>query len=548
MRFLLPALATCALSLSPLMGADHVIPKTMAMPEGDAFAVAVMPDFLATLGRIEAISELFNPGMLKPGDLKNQLGMMLGDMGLENLVNKPLIIVVGPGAPTPSFALIIPAKNPQTYLDAGVNFGMLLGKAVGELAILTQTPDGEILGEKIAAAYPQLIANLPKDDFRIAVAPDKLMTTYGPMITMMAPMLAMQSGDPASGKMLGLQIAGMITALSDVQSLQIDIGLDPKGIITDSVTMIAKDGSGLAKALAAPAPIVGQRASARLNDSPALMSMSGRLNSSAWYKYAAELLKGLKDKPEADGVITNEFITTMENWGAGLGSDFAFAMRSKENVPLQWEGIYAATDSAKAEKSILAMVKQMSGDAGIGKMYQDMGVTMKLAEKARTSPSGVAVHKLSADIDPAKMQPEQAEQMKLMSSYEIAATKGWVVMAQDSAQLDALIAGTGKGLATKAEKSMGANRHLYGDIDFLAFIKAAMKMSGTGMDGMIPEVKNAEPMGMAFTSAQGKALFEMRIPLQPFAEMTKAMKNQRGGGRRGGPNNQAPPPDQTPAF
>jgi hypothetical protein len=548
MRFLLPTLAACALSLSPLTGADHVIPKPMAMPEGEVFAVAVMPDFLATLGRIEAISELFNPGMLKPGDLKNQLGMMLGDMGLENLVNKPLIVVVGPGAPTPSFAIIIPAKNPQMYLDAGVNFGMLLGKAVGDLAILTQTPDGEMLGEKIAAKYPQLIANLPKDDFRIALAPDKLMSAYGPMINMMAPMLAMQSGDPASAMMLSLQISGMITALSDVQGLQMDIGLDAKGIITESVTMIAKDGSGLAKALAAPAPTVGQRASARLNDSPAIMSMSGRMNSSAWYKYAAELLKGLKDKPEGQGIVTNELITTMENWGAGLGSDFAFALRTKEGTPFQWEGIQSATDSAKAEKSILAMAKQMSGDAGMGKMYQEMGITMKLAEKARTSPSGVAVHKVSADIDPTKMEAKEADQMKLMSSYEIAATKGWVVMAQDPTQLDALIAGTGKGLTTKAEKSMGANRQMYGDIDFLAFFKVIMKMAGTGMEGNIPEVKNADPMGMAFTSADGKALFEMRIPLQPFAEMTKAMNKERGGGRRGGPNNQAPPPDQTPAF
>jgi hypothetical protein len=199
-RFILSAMATCSLTWSTLCAADHVIPAAMPMPDEGAYAFVILPNFLQTLTRLEALMEKITPGQVKPGQLKTSLGAMLGDPGLENFANKPLAIIVGPGAQTPSFAIIVPAKNPQLYLDAGVNFGMLLGKAEGDLAILTQTPDGEILGEKIAKAYPALLNTLPKGDLRIVVAPDKLLTTYGGMLGMMAQMAAAQTGQPETAK------------------------------------------------------------------------------------------------------------------------------------------------------------------------------------------------------------------------------------------------------------------------------------------------------------------------------------------------------------
>ncbi len=544
-RLLLTAVAACSGIFSALAAEDYKIPAPMAMPDDSAYAVAVLPDILTTLTRVEAIAELFMPGQMPPGSLKNNLGMMLGDMGLANFDGKPIVVVVGPGAPTPSFALIIPAKNPQLYLDAGVNFGMLLGKAEGNLAILTQTPDGELLGEKIAKIYPALTASLPKGDMRLLLAPDKLMTTYGGMLGMMAQMAAAQSGEPQAAKMLGLELAGLTAMVNDIANVQWDISLETPGTFSESFTIQAKPDSALAKALVAPALADGQRAAARLNSDSAIMGLSGRVNWSAWTGYMAKLMTDLKAKPEAEGIISDILIKATSDWGTALAGDFAFSMRSVEGaaVPMQWQGLYASSDSAKAESGILSMVNLMTDDSGLGKMYKDMGVTMVFNKAARTSPSGVEVHKLSADIDPTKMPAEQVNQMKLMSSYEMAVTKGWVVMAQDEKELDSLIAGTGKGLTVKAEKSMGPDRQVYMDIDLIGFVKAAMAMSGTGMDAMIPKTKDTTPTTTAFTSNDGQALFEVNIPLAPFAEMAKAFGG--GGGRGGG---QAPPPDQNPAF
>jgi hypothetical protein len=525
-----PAVATAA---------DMPIPVPMAMPEDTAYVVAVVPDLLATLGRIEAIAALFAPGQMPPGSLKGQLGAALGDPGLANFAGKPVIVVVGPGAPTPSFALLVPAKEPQKYLDAGVNFGMLLGKAVDGIAVLTQTPDGEILGEKVAKTYANLIKTVPKGDIRLLVAPDKLMQTYGGMLGMMAQMAAAQNPNgPEVGKILGLEVAGLMAIAADISAVQLDLSLDPVAI-GEELTISAKPGSELAKVFVAPPAAVGQRAAARLNNDPSLMAMSGRVNLQAYAKYAGSLLRMLKTKPEGQALITDEVIGLVESYGEGLTGDTAMRMRTSEAMPLLWEGISAASDSAKVEANFEKLTAIFTGQNAIANLYREMGVNMSFNKGVRTSPSGVPVHAMKVTIDETKIPPEQAAQMKAMSGYEVAVTKGWLVMAQDPASLDALIAGTGKGLTTHAEKTLGAGRNLYADIDLIGFVRAVMKMSGTGMDAMIPATKPGEPMSMATTAGDGRTLVEIKWPLAPFVELMKAAQ---GGGQP------QPKPEENPAF
>ncbi len=537
-RRLLTAALAIGFAATSITAADMPIPVPMAMPDDSAYVVAVVPDLLATLGRIEVLANLFNPGQMPAGSLKQQLGGMLGDPTLANFTNKPVIVVVGPGAPTPCFALLVPATNPQAYLDAGVNFGMLLGKAVDGIAVMTQTPDGEILGEKVAKTYGALIKSLPKGDVRLLVAPDKLMQTYGGMLGMMAQMAAAQNpGGPEMAKVLGLEIAGLMAVVADISAVQLDLRLDPTAIGED-LTIAAKPGSELAKFFAAPPPAVGQRAAARLGNDPSLLALSGRLNYAAYGAYAGSLLRTLKTKPEGQALITDDVIAVAESIGSGLSGDTAFRLRTTEAMPLQWEGLYASSDSAKAEASMEKMIKLFSGEGAIADLYREMGITMTLAKGTRTSPSGAAVHAVSVAIDETKVPPEQAAQMKLMSAYELAVTKGWVVMAQDPKALDGLIAGTGKGMSTAAEKAIGAGRDLYADLDVIGFVRAAMKLSGTGMDAMIPATKPGEPLSVASTAADGRTLVEIKWPLAPFVELVKAMK---GGAAQ-------PPPEQSPAV
>ena len=535
-----------------LISADIPVPAPMVMPDETAYAMVVIPDLLATLGRIEAIADLFAPGKMPKGSLKAQLGNMLGDPDLANFTGKTVVIVVGPGAPTPSFALLVPAKDPQLYLDAAVNFDLLLGKAVDGIAVMTKTPDGEILGEKVAKAYPNLVKNGPKGDIRFLIAPDKLTTAYGAMLGMMAQMAAgqIQGSNPEVAPFMALGLAGMMDMAAEVTSVQLDLRLDAAGFIGKEIIITAKTGSALATALVAPAAIAGPRAASRLEAEPSLMSMSGRVNWKATATYVGEILGDLKAKPEGKEFISDELITFVKSWGTPFPGDYAFRLHSVESqtAPFQTESVYACTDDVKAGADIDAMMKFLAPGTAVGKIFENMGMIMLVEKAKRKSPSGVPVHKLSVTIDETKLPPEQAQQMKMWNhDQEFATPKGWFVMAQDPAQLDALIAGTGKGLKNLAEKTIGAGRHLYGDLDFIGYMRAAMKISGMDAMVQIPDtVKPGDPISMAGTVANGRAFIEVKWPLAPLAELSKAMNG--GGGRRGRGNVQQPPPDQDPAF
>ena len=355
-----------------LISADIPVPAPMVMPDDTAYAVVVIPDLLATLGRIEAIADLFAPGKMPKGSLKAQLGNMLGDPELTNFTGKPVVIVVGPGAPTPSFALLVPAKDPQMYLDAAVNFDLLLGKAVDGIAVMTKTPDGEILGEKIAKAYPNLVKAGPKGDIRFLIAPDKLSQAYGGMLSMFAQMAAGQGGNPEAAQLMGLELAGMTAMAADVTSVQLDLRLDAAGIIGEEFTIAAKPGSAFATALAAPAAVVGPRAASRLGAEPSLMSMSGRVNWNAMSTYTGKILDDLKAKPEGKELISDELIATVKAWGATLTGDSAFRLRlvDSETMPFQWDGVYGCADSVKAEATVDSVFKLLAPGTTMGKMYE----------------------------------------------------------------------------------------------------------------------------------------------------------------------------------
>ncbi len=544
----LALVATLALPIAApvtsVVAGDVPIPVTMAMPDGNAFMVAVIPDLLATLGRIEQYAEMFVPGQVKPGMLKMQLGAALGDPELANFAGKPVLIAVGPGAPTPSFAVVVPAKNAQAYLDAAANLGMPLGKAVEGLAVLAQTPDGETLGEALAANYAKLTGGLPKADARLLLAPDKVMTTYAGMLGMFAQMAAgqaAQQGNAAAGKILQLELVALQLIAADISAVQLDLTLGAGGVIGEEIVLKAKPGTALAKSLvAAPVP-AGQRAAARMGAEPSLMAMSGRLNWAAQSEYLGGLLAALKAKPEAKNLISDQAIALTKQWGDAVTGDFAFRMRpGGADAPFLWEGLYGSADQAKADAIIDGMGKLFTGDGALAAMYRDMGVTMAMTKGARTAPSGASVYKMSSTLDETKIPAAQVTQMKaMMKDYELAVTKGWMVMAQDPKSLDALIAGTGQGMALKAEKSIGAGRQTYVDMDFIGFVKAVMKFAGNGMEAMIPAGKASEPLAIAGTIDGGAALIEIRWPLQPLADIVKSF----GGGAQ-----QQPKPEQAPAF
>jgi hypothetical protein len=534
LRHLLTILSSAIIALGALGAGELAPPAPVAVPDEGAFLVAIIPDLRATLGHAEQIAETFNPGKTKPGALVTQAGAVLGDPELANFAGKPLMIAVGPGAPTPSFALLLPGKDAQLYLDAAAQRGMVMGKVVDGLAVVAQTPDGQALGERIAAAYGGLVGKPIAGDLRLLVAPDRLVATYGAFLTTMMQMgmknAPRQPGGPDVAKILGLEVAGLFAMLGDIGSVQVDVDL-AGGMVKVASLAAAKPGTALAKALVAPAAPAGKPVASRMGGEPGLMALSGRMNIQALFDYMVDLLGRLQARPEAKDLLTDDLVAQLKSWPMPWTGDLAVRLRSADQAPFLFDGVYGSADAAKAQASFDRAVALFTGDGALAKLYQGLGVTMAMTKDVR-SVGGLQVQRMGVTLDPAKLPPDQVEAMKaMMHDYEFAVGKDWVALAQEPKTLDALVAGAGPGLTLRAEKAIGAGRQLYLDLDTIGLMRAQMRMAGDKVPDQVRRVfdklASGEPVAVAWTAGEGRGLAEYRVPLAPFAELAKAFREQQ---------------------
>ena len=188
------------------------------------------------------------------------------------------------------------------------------------------------------------------------------------------------------------------------------------------------------------------------------------------------------------------------------------------------------SDGEKMMQLLDDYIGLFAGDNDLGKMYRAMGITMKLDRDVRTH-KGVAVHQMKVEMDPGKMQPGQAEMMKgFMAEPQFALVDGWYLAAQEAGALDELIdaARSGKKLGdpkkVKSRYEFGPGRHFYMDFDFIELMKSMMAKMPPMPGGGNPfaNMETGYPMLFAGTAGKGKALFESKIPLTPFAQVAKA--------------------------
>ncbi len=519
------ALCLCTVTL-----AAAAVPTAQALPDDKAFAIIVLPDVKATLRRIEQISEMFKPGSLPPGQLAAQVGAAFGDPKLDNLDNlagRPVILVIAPGSPTPSFAAILPVKDVARYTDAADAAGLASDSLAG-LAIIGKVPADAGMGKRIADSYAAIAATKVDADLRIVFAPDRLVTAYGAFITMMSQMAVNQAKTQPNGamiaKILPLELAGLLAVMADTASVQTDISLGGLGGVVGALSVdsvvTAKAGGQLAKALVAPPAAPSAGAATRLPaGSGAAMTAVGQVNMPALGAYLESLLTTLQAKPEGKELLTPEMVKLVSEGFRAWRGDVAMRMQLAPKMGMSAEFVAGMSDPAKAQALVQRWFDLFAGDSAIGTMYRDMGMTMVLTKDARQS-GGASVSHLSYELDPAKFPPAQLAQMQAMlQPIDLAFTKDLYVASNDPAGLDAILAAKpGAPLTTAAEGRIGKGRDGYVDLDVLALARRIAAQAGKPM----PEAKDAEPMTAAWTAADGRARIEYKVPLNAFAEWSRA--------------------------
>ena len=523
MRHLVLLVATCLLAAS-----EPVVPTPQAVPEG-AFAVVIVPDLRATLGRIELAAQALSPNALKPGQLAEQIGTMIGDPGLTKLAAGTSLVAIGPGGAAPNAALIVPSSDPGAYVAAAQRLGMQ-AEAIGDLVAVGRKPADLALGKRVAKDHATLGAAPTARDLRLLIAPQRIVAAYQPVLagftTLMTAQLAKEPNGAMMARIVGLEVAGLLAMAEDIAGWQIDLGVEGTVVAFDQV-LHAKAESSLAKALVAPPVADSKDIAARMGFDPGYLVVIGRYHPRGVCAWLADLLVRLRQLPAGKDLIDEGHLALLSEWGEAVDGAFAMRMRAVGDQPLRMEGVYGARDGARVLAVNKRLFTALFAAGPIGDLYRGMGIGMTFSENTRTLGS-ISVAKVAYAFDAAKLPADQTDQMrKMMQDIELAFLPDALVFANAPEDLDRLVAGGGQPLPTAAEHTIGAGRDGYLDLDWLALMKVSFQMNGAKLAGMadaVAKLPPGEPMTAAWTARDGRLLGEWRLPLKPFFDFTKAMQ------------------------
>ena len=539
MRLICLVLATCLLAAS-----EPAVPAPQAVPEG-VFAVVIVPDLRATLGRIELAAQALKPDSLPAGQLAEQLGAMVGDPGLAKLAAGASLIAIGPGGVAPNFAVIVPTSDPAAYVATAQRQGMQ-AEAIGTLVVVGNKAADLALGKLVAKDHAGLGAAAITRDLRLLIAPQRIVAAYKPVLAGFSAMITAQLAKEPNGammaKIVGLEIVGLFAVADDISNYQVDIGIEGTVIAAEHVLQ-AKSDSSLAQALIAPPLPDSTAIAARMGFDPGYLVTIGRYHPVGLSAWINDLLSRLQKEPAGKELIDDDLMAMVREWGDVTDGGFAMRLRAVGDQLMCLDGVSGLTDSTRFMALNRRMFAAMSADGPIADFYRELGIGMSFTENTRAL-GPIPVAKAAYTFDDAKLPADEAEQMrKLMQDLEMACLPKAVVFANAPADLDRLVAGGGQPLPTAAEHAIGPGRDGYLDFDWLTLMKVSLQMNGAALGGMadaLAKLPPGEPMTSAWTARDGRALGELRLPLKPFFDFAKAM--QGAFGRQDQPNGEEPPP------
>ncbi len=563
--------AARAAETAPAAGVS--VPKPVDFGSDLVNAAVILPNPARLIQRAEAVVRAFVPDEVQPGMLLAQAGEMLGDPDLAALdAGKPVVALVlaskDPNAPPP-VVLMLSVKDAKPY-EALLQAQGLAAKAADGLLLGALTPDALAAAEGFVPAYRKIAQDPGACDLRVYGSLERLLQAYGPMVYGMADtalgqlgaLMALAPGAGAQGagamKMLRLEVKGLMALLGQMGELQLDLTLSADAVRVDAIAT-SKAGSALAGLLAAAPP--ARNPCLALLAAPAAMRGAFQFDGARLGAFATQLAGLFANDPDMKALLHPEFLESVTAMGTWFGGSTAMAMRAPDGKGMVNDTVMAVKDEAACLASMEKTMALFAPGGAWEQLYKDMGLPVSMALKKDARKHGVVpVHRFKISVQKAEgMTAEQLEQMQgMMKDMEFAFAKGYYLASQDAASLDALIdraMGTGTTAAPElhAATVFGAGRHGYLDMDLVGILKAGMAMAGPAAApaaGLFADVKPGEPMTMALTVGDGRALAQMRMPLATYIDMAKsareASRQQLQGGTPQNPPPSAeviPPPD-----
>lgn len=523
------------------------VPAVPTFADQQAFAVVVIPDLPAALGRIDqamAASKLPVP----PGIIAMQLGGALGDPTLAGFAGKPILIAVGPGVPIPAWCAIVPVANDAALKGLATMAGASVEAVPGGFAIGSMV-GGLELAKRLAPALPALAKAVPAGtDLRLMVAADRLMQTYLPLMLMglqQAMAMQPQEGVTALDQQKRQQAVSVFLRLFANQAgpACIDIASSAQGWRFDAIAAPAPGvlADGI-KPMAGAAPDLGLRLGAA--EQPPVMACSGRFPPTVYLAFAKLLGEARKD-PVIAGMVDEALVNVMSAFASSIDGNLAMRQGVPGN-PFQQLGVLGVTDAAALRQAMAAGFAFVEKGA-FADLLATSGLKMRLERGVRKA-GAVEVDRLVQEVIPEAMPPAQADMMKAMlKPSEFAISKDLMVMGAPSAAVDALLAGPAAKPLRLAAAAIPGQWDLRMDYDLALQMKYQFEMMRAQMPmmpAMFTDMKGGVPVRVAVAFGAGRVRVVSEVPAELIAQVAAswaaAMPRQ---GVRGG----RPQPEPMPA-
>lgn len=512
------------------------VPAVPTIADAEAFAVVVVPDLKAALGRLDqamAAAKLPVP----PGLIAMQLGGAINDPTLASLGAGPIIIAAAPGVPNPTWCAIVPMANPAALQQFAAGAGLSAEAVPGGFAI-GSVMGGLELAKRLAPGLPALAKGIPAStDFRILVASDRLAKTYLPL-ALGGFQMAMTQSARASGKPAGPEqqraVQAATTAVrilfeqagplcvdlaSNAQGWKIDVLAAPApGVIADSLKPLpAAAGADLGARLGAPAQ-------------PPVMAMVGRFPP-AFYAGVARLLEAARKDPGIAAMIDESLIKALDGFATAIDGRLALRQGESGN-PYQQVAVMGVKDAAALRAAIttgMALVEK----GAFADLMATSGLRMKVERAARKS-GGVEVDRMVYEVMPEVMLPGQAEMMQAMlKPIELAVGKDVLAMGATPAAIDALLAGPAAQPLVLAAQSLPGQWDLRADWDLALQMKYQFEMMRAQMPMLQPmfqDVQGGMPVRLGIAFGAGRVRTMAEVPAALVAQLAAVWMGQMGGG------------------
>lgn len=498
------------------------VPAVPTIADPQAFAVVVIPDLKAALGRIDqaiAASKLPVP----PGMLAAQLGGALGDPALAGFAGRPILIAVGPGVPIPAWCAIVPVAQDAALKGLAAMAGASVEAVPGGFAIGSMV-GGLELAKRFAPALPALAKAVPAGtDLRVMLAADRAMQTYLPLMLMgvQQAIAAQQQGNVSALDQHKRQQAVTVFLrlfASQAGPACIDIASSAQGWRIDAIAAPAPGvlADGL-KPMAGTAPDLGLRLGAA--EQPSVMACTGRFPPTVYLAFAKLLAEARKD-PAIAGMVDESLVTMLTTFAASIDGNLAMRQGVPGN-PFQQLGVFGVTDAAALRQTMAAGFALVE-KGGFADLIAASGLRMRLERAVRTVGT-VEVDRLVQEVIPEGMPPAQAEMMQAMlKPSEIAIGKDIMVVGAPSAAVDALLAGpAGKPLRLAAAAIPG-QWDLRMDYDLALQMKYQFEMMRAQMPmmpAMFTEVTGGTPVRVAMAFGSGRVRVVNEVPAELIAQI-----------------------------